>query len=90
LRTPQENPTGYEENSPLNFADQIKGNYLIVHGTADDNVHFQNAVEMVNKMIKANVEFDSEYYPNRNHGIGDGAARKHLFKKLTEYILENL
>lgn len=90
LRTPQENPTGYEENSPLNFADQIIGNYLIVHGTADDNVHFQNAVEMVNKMIKANVEFDSEYYPNRNHGIGDGAARKHLFKKLTEYILENL
>ena len=87
LRTPQENPKGYEDNSPLNFAKNIKGNYLIVHGTADDNVHFQNAVSMVNSMISANVNFDSEYYPDRNHGIGDAPARKHLFKRLTNYIL---
>lgn len=90
LRTPQENPKGYEDNSPINFTKNIKGNYLIVHGTADDNVHFQNAVNMVNSMIASNVNFDSEYYPNRNHGIGDPSARRHLFKRLTNYILENL
>lgn len=90
LRTPKENPEGYENNSPLNFTQNIKGNYLIVHGTADDNVHFQNAAEMVNSLIKNGIEFDSEYYPNRNHGIGDPAARVHLFNKLTDYIQENL
>ena len=90
LRTPKENPEGYENNSPLNFTQNIKGNYLIVHGTADDNVHFQNAAEMVNSLIRNGVNFDSEYYPNRNHGIGDQAARVHLFNKLTDYIQENL
>lgn len=90
LRTPKENPDGYENNSPLNYTKNIKGNYLIIHGTADDNVHFQNAAEMVNSLIKNGIEFDSEYYPNRNHGIGDLSARIHLFNKLTEYIQENL
>lgn len=90
LRTPKENPEGYENNSPLNFTQNIKGNYLIVHGTADDNVHFQNAAEMVNSLIRNGVNYDSEYYPNRNHGIGDQAARVHLFNKLTDYIQKNL
>jgi len=90
LRTPQENPRGYEDNSPLNFVESIKGNYLIVHGTADDNVHFQNGVEMINSMISKRVRFDSEIYPNRAHGISDLNARLHLFDRLTRYIKSNL
>ncbi|MBS3914200.1 MAG: DPP IV N-terminal domain-containing protein [Bacteroidetes bacterium] len=90
LRKPQDNPQGYDNNSPINFVSGIKGNYLLIHGTGDDNVHFQNSVEMVNAMIKAGVKFDSEYYPNRNHGIGDRAAQYHLYRRMTEYILDNL
>ncbi len=90
LRRPADNPDGYEQNSPLNFAHQITGKYLIVHGTADDNVHFQNSAEMVNALIAGGIEFDSEYYPNRNHGISDPAAQKHLFNRLTAFVLENL
>lgn len=90
LQTPQENPTGYDENSPINFVSGIKGNYLIVHGTGDDNVHFQNTVEMVNAMIQAGVKYDSEFYPNRNHGIGDRAAQYHLYKRMTAFVTEKL
>jgi dipeptidyl-peptidase-4 len=90
LRKPQDNAKGYDENSPINYVSGIKGNYLLIHGTGDDNVHFQNSVEMVNAMIKAGVKFDSEYYPNRNHGIGDRAAQYHLYRKMTEYVLEKL
>lgn len=90
LRTPQENPNGYKDNSPINFVSGIKGKYLIVHGTADDNVHFQNAVEMVNAMVKNNIPFDSEYYPNKNHGISGGFTRLHLFEKITDFTLSNL
>lgn len=90
LRTPELNKIGYEENSPINFTSNLKGKYLIVHGTADDNVHFQNATEMIKAMIKSGVNFDSEIYPNRNHGIGDMDAQKHLFRKLTTFVKENL
>jgi dipeptidyl-peptidase-4 len=90
MRTPQENEQGYDTNSPINHVEKIKGNYLIVHGTADDNVHFQNAVEMVSAMISKNVAFDSEFYPNKNHGIYGGMTRLHLFTRLTNYIEENL
>lgn len=90
LQKPQDNPSGYDENSPINFVNGIKGNYLIIHGTGDDNVHFQNSVEMVNAMIKAGVKYDSEFYPNRNHGIGDRAASYHLYRRMTGYILDNL
>ncbi len=90
LRTPELNKIGYEENSPLNFTANLKGKYLIVHGTADDNVHFQNATEMIKAMIKSGTNFDSEIYPNRNHGIGDMDAQKHLFRKLTTFVKENL
>ena len=90
LRRPIDNLDGYEQNSPLNFAHQITGKYLIVHGTADDNVHFQNSAEMVNALIAGGIDFDSEYYPNRNHGISDPAAQKHLFNRLTAFVLENL
>ena len=90
LHTPKENNAGFEENSPINFVDKIKGKFLIIHGTADDNVHFQNSVEMVDAMIKNSIRFDSEYYPNKNHGIGGAKTRLHLYEKMTRFILEKL
>jgi dipeptidyl-peptidase-4 len=90
MRTPQENGKNYDDNSPMNHVDKIKGNYLIIHGTADDNVHFQNAVEMVDKMIQKGVKFDSEFYPNKNHGIGGSKTRLHLYERMTRFILEKL
>ena len=90
MRTPQENGKNYDDNSPVNHVEKIKGKYLIVHGTADDNVHFQNSVEMLDAMIKKNIRFDSEYYPNKNHGISGGKTRLHLYDKMTRFILENL
>jgi dipeptidyl-peptidase 4 len=90
MRTPQENPDGYDQNSPLNFAQQLKGNYLIVHGSADDNVHVQNTMEMSDKLIQANIHFDQMIYTNRNHGIHGGNARYHLYTKKINFLLENL
>jgi dipeptidyl-peptidase-4 len=90
MQTPQMNTSGYDNNSPINFVDQLKGNYLLIHGSGDDNVHFQNTVEMVNKMIEKNVTFDSEFYPNRNHGIYGGNTRFHLYNRMTKFILEKL
>jgi dipeptidyl-peptidase-4 len=90
LRTPQENSKGYEENSPINFVKQLKGKYLIVHGTADDNVHFQNSVDMISAMVAANKKFDSAVYPNKNHGIYGGTTRLHLYNLMTDYIINNL
>ncbi len=90
MRTPQENPKGYDDNAPEKMADKLKGKLLIVHGTGDDNVHFQNEVSLVDALISANKEFDSEYYPNRNHGISGGNTRYHLYKRMTDFILNNL
>jgi dipeptidyl-peptidase-4 len=90
MRTPQENGKNYDDNSPINHVEKIKGNYLIIHGTADDNVHFQNSVEMVNTMINKGVRFDSEYYPNKNHSIGGSKTRLHLYDRMTRFILEKL
>ncbi|MGB0862468.1 MAG: S9 family peptidase [Saprospiraceae bacterium] len=90
MRTPKENSKGYEDNSPVNFADQLKGNYLLVHGIADDNVHFQNTAEMANALIKANKQYDTYFYPNRNHGIYGDNARIHLFTKMTNFLKEKL
>lgn len=90
MRTPQENPEGYDQNSPLNFAKQMQGKYLIAHGSADDNVHVQNAMEMIDKLIQADKDFEMMIYPNRNHGIHGGNSRYHLYKKKTSFLLENL
>lgn len=90
MRTPQENGKNYDDNSPINHVEKIKGNYLLIHGTADDNVHFQNAVEMVDMMIKKSVKFDSEFYPNKNHGIGGSKVRLHLYERMTRFLLEKL
>lgn len=90
MRTPQENPDGYDDNSPINHIEKLKGGYLIIHGTGDDNVHFQNTAEMVKKMISKNIPFDSEFYPNKNHGISGGYTRLHLFTRMTNFIMDEL
>ena len=90
LQTPQENPQGYDENSPINFADLMKGKYLLIHGTADDNVHYQNAVEMAEALIQKNKEFEFMTYPDKNHGLYGGNTRLHLYQKMTNFILNNL
>ena len=87
---PGDNGSGYDDNSPLNNVEKIKGNLLLVHGTGDDNVHYQNSVEMVDALIAADVQFDFAMYPERNHGIYGGNARYHLFKKLSDFIVDNL
>ncbi|MCK6611756.1 MAG: S9 family peptidase [Bacteroidia bacterium] len=88
MRKPQENGANYDSNSPINHVDKISGKYLLIHGTADDNVHFQNAVEMVDAMIKKGVKYDSEFYPNKNHGIGGGKTRLHLYERMTRFLLD--
>ncbi|MCZ2355734.1 MAG: S9 family peptidase [Bacteroidia bacterium] len=90
LQTPQLNSNGYDQNSPINFAEKMTGKYLLIHGTADDNVHCQNTLEWVNALIKANIQFEMFLYPNRNHGIYGGNTRYHLYTKMTRFITENL
>ena len=90
MRTPQENGTNYDVNSPINHVDKLKGSYLLVHGSADDNVHFQNAMEMADALVKANKDFEFMAYPNKNHGIYGGTTREHLYNKMTNFLLKNL
>lgn len=90
MRTPQENPEGYDENSPINFAKNLKGKFLLIHGAADDNVHFQNTMELVKALNDAGKQFDMHIYPNKNHGIYGGLTRYHLFTKMTNFIVDNL
>lgn len=90
LRRPQENASGYDNNSPINFADQLKGNYLIIHGTGDDNVHYQNTLDMISALQKAGKEFDMHIYPNKNHSIYGGNTRWHLYRLMTNFIEEKL
>lgn len=90
MRTPQENPEGYDLNSPINYADQLKGNLLIIHGSGDDNVHVQNTMRMVEALIQADKQFEWMIYPDKNHGISGGNTRKHLYTKMTNFIFKNL
>ncbi|MFM2286312.1 MAG: hypothetical protein RLZZ543_1809 [Bacteroidota bacterium] len=90
MQTPAENESGYDDNSPINHVARLKGKYMLVHGTGDDNVHFQNSAEMVTALVKANKQFDSFYYPDKNHGIYGGNTRLHLYTQMTNFILENL
>jgi dipeptidyl-peptidase-4 len=91
LRTPQENPAGYDENSPVNYADKLKGNYLLVHGTGDDNVHVQNSYRMINSLIEANKQFDLFIVPDRTHSISKGKnVRLNLYTKMTNFVEEHL
>jgi dipeptidyl-peptidase-4 len=90
MQTPQENASGYDENSPINHVNKLKGKYLLIHGSGDDNVHVQNSMQMMEALIQANKQFDSEIYPDKNHGIYGGKTRIQLFTKMTNFIKENL
>ncbi|TBN02694.1 S9 family peptidase [Hyunsoonleella flava] len=90
LSTPQNNPDGYDDNSPINHVDKLKGDFLLVHGTADDNVHAQNTMRLVEALVQADKQFDWAMYPDKNHGIYGGNTRKHLYKKMTSFINETL
>ncbi|MEO9533306.1 MAG: S9 family peptidase [Crocinitomicaceae bacterium] len=90
MRTPKENNDGYEDNSPVNHVSKMKGKYLLVHGSGDDNVHVQNTMEMVDALVKENKDFEMFIYTNKNHGIYGGYTRLHLFNKMLTFTLENL
>lgn len=90
MRTYTENKAGYDENSPIHYADRLKGDLLLVHGMGDDNVHFQHTAEMANALIMNNKQFDTYFYPNRNHGIYGGPTRLHLYTKMTNFLLESI
>ncbi|MBX2971910.1 MAG: S9 family peptidase [Flavobacteriales bacterium] len=87
---PKDNAKGYDDNSPIHHVDKLKGNYLLIHGLADDNVHYQNAAEMTLALVKANKPFDQFIYPDRNHGIYGGTTRLHLFEMMTKWLEEKL
>lgn len=90
MQTPQENESGYDNNSPISHVQKLKGNFLLVHGTADDNVHVQNSMRMIEALVQANKQFDWAIYPDKNHGIYGGKTRLQLYTKMTNYILEKL
>jgi dipeptidyl-peptidase 4 len=90
MQTPQENASGYDDNSPINHVKKLKGKYLLVHGSADDNVHLQNTMLMAEALIQANKQFDWAIYPDKNHGIYGGSTRMHLYTKMTNFIKDNL
>lgn len=90
MQTPQENASGYDDNSPFNYPELLKGKYLLVHGSGDDNVHVQNTMRMIEALVQANKDFDWAIYPDKNHGIYGGNTRLHLFTKMTNFIKENL
>ena len=90
MQKPQENIEGYDQNSPINHVEKLKGDYLLIHGSADDNVHVQNTMEMVSALVKANKQFELFIYPDKNHGIYGGNTRYHLYNKMTDFILNNL
>ena len=90
MQTPQENASGYDENSPINHVEKLKGNFLLVHGTADDNVHVQNSMKMIEALVQANKQFEWAIYPDKNHGIYGGKTRLQLYTKMTNFLLEKL
>jgi dipeptidyl-peptidase-4 len=90
MQTPQENASGYDDNSPINYVNGLKGKFLLIHGSGDDNVHVQNSMQMMEALIQANKQFDSQIYPDKNHGIYGGMTRIQLYNKMTNFIKENL
>lgn len=90
LGLPKDNPEGYKDSSPVNFAGDLHGSLLEVHGTSDDNVHMQNTIQMINEFIDAGKQFDLMVYPRKTHGIAGKAARTHLFHLIDNHFLETL
>jgi len=87
---PDENPDGYKESSALTYAGNIKGRLLIIHGSADDNVHVQNTFEFTEKLVQEGVQFDMAIYTNRAHSISGSNSRMHLYTKMTNFLKEKL
>ena len=90
MQTPQENASGYDNNSPISHVDKLRGDFLLVHGSGDDNVHLQNTMRLAEALIQANKQFEWAVYPDKNHGIYGGNTRLHLFNKMTNFIKESL
>jgi dipeptidyl-peptidase-4 len=90
MRTPQENPEGYDSSAPVHRAEDLTGELLLIHGTGDDNVHFQNTVQLANALQAANRQFDMMIYPNRTHSISGGNTTVHLFTKITDWLVGKL
>jgi dipeptidyl-peptidase-4 len=90
MQKPQDNPSGYDENSPINYVDKMRGKFLVIHGTGDDNVHVQNTMDLVTALNNANKQYSMFLYPNKNHSIYGGKTRLHLYTLMTDFILENL
>ncbi|MFC7356630.1 S9 family peptidase [Jejudonia soesokkakensis] len=90
MGTPQDNANGYDSNSPISHVDKLEGDFLLVHGSADDNVHAQNTMRLVEALVQADKDFDWAYYPDKNHGIYGGKTRNHLYRKMTKFIYETL
>lgn len=90
MQTPQENASGYDNNSPITHVDNLKGDFLLVHGSADDNVHVQNTMRLVEALIQADKDFEWMIYPDKNHGIYGGNTRLHLYRNMTRFIHESL
>jgi dipeptidyl-peptidase-4 len=90
MRTPRENPEGYDDNSPINYAHQLRGKFLLIHGMGDDNVHFQNTVDFTEALVQSNIQFEMQFYPNKNHGISGGNTSLHIYQRMTDFIIRNL
>lgn len=90
MRTPQENFDGYAATSPLKKVKDLEGKLLLIHGTADDNVHFMQSMEYAEALVQAGKQFDMHVYKDRNHGISGGNTRYHLYTKMSNYLFENL
>jgi dipeptidyl-peptidase-4 len=90
LQTPQLNAEGYDQNSPLTFAADLQGKFLLIHGTGDDNVHFQNSVVFEEALINAGKKFQSFYYPDKTHSIAGGKTRHHLYSMMVDFVVNNL
>lgn len=90
MRTPKENGDGYQASSAINRASKLKGKLLLIHGSADDNVHLQNFMEYSEALVQANIQFDTQIYANRNHSIFGGNTRNHLMNRVANFFLQNL
>ena len=87
---PWENEKDFIEGSPITYAKNLQGNLLYIHGTADDNVHIQNSIDLITALAESNKQFEMQFYPNKNHGIYGGNTRYHLYNKITDFLYKNL
>jgi dipeptidyl-peptidase-4 len=91
MQTLQTNAEGYKKGSPITYAENLKGNLLIIHGTGDDNVHYQGMEKLINEFVKYNRQFTMMAYPNRSHGIYEGeGTRMHLYTLMTRYLMDKM